>query len=279
MAGPGKDYVIGKGQLHFDAFAPGSKRGLGERYLGNTPELTMTRDQETLDHIDADEGLNVKDESIVISNNMGGTFSTDNIDPANVAMWFGGDMERGLIVAGSDIVEPDFVATRGRTYQLGKTADHPSGARSIKEVTVSIVTPGATPDDPAVVTPLPALEGNVDIDLERGRLYIETDAPDIDNNDMLRVTYDQEGGTRDIVVAKGQQVRGSLRFLSKNPVGSRKDYYWPYVTITANGDYALKGDEWQVMSFNFEVLKLDNTTERVYIESLPAAGAVESVTP
>lgn len=279
MAGPGKDYVIGKGRLYFDAMPPGSKIGIGERYLGNTPELTMSREQETLDHIDADEGLNVKDESITISNDMAGTFSTDNIDPANVAMWFGGDLERGVILAGTDIAEPDFQAARGRTYQLGKTADHPSGTRGIKEVAISIVTPGATPEDPPVVTPLPALEGNVDIDLERGRIYIETDAPDIDDNDVLRVTYDQEAGTREIIIAKGQQVRGALRFLATNPVGSRKDYYWPYVTITANGDYALKGDEWQTMSFNFEVLKLDNTTERAYIDSLPALGAVPSVTP
>lgn len=279
MAGPGKDYVIGKGRLYFDAMPVGSKRGIGERYLGNSPELTMNREQETLDHIDADEGLNVKDESITISNDMGGSFTLDSIEVPNVAMWFGGDLTRGLIVAGTAIVEPDFTATRGMTYQIGKTADHPSGARNISEVKVSIVTPGATPEDPAVVTELPALEGNVDIDLERGRLYIETDAPDIDNSDVLRVTYDQEGTTREIIIAKGQQVRGSLRFLSNNPVGSRKDYYWPYVTITANGDYALKGDEWQTMSFNFEVLKLDNNTERVYIDSLPALGAVVTPVP
>ena len=87
MAGPGKNYTIGKGRLYFALFAPGSKTSvIGERYLGNSPELTITREQETLDHIDADEGLNVKDESIVISNSLGGSFSTDNIDPENLAM-------------------------------------------------------------------------------------------------------------------------------------------------------------------------------------------------
>jgi hypothetical protein len=280
MAGPGKNYTIGKGRLYFALFAPGSKTSvIGERYLGNSPELTITREQETLDHIDADEGLNIKDESIVISNSLGGSFSTDNIDPENLAMWFGGPLARSALLAAAGVVDKDFVATRGRSFQIGSTPEHPSGARKINNVKVAIVTPGATPQDPPVVTDLPELEGNVEIDLERGRLYIEPDAPDIDDADVLRVTYDQEATTRTVVIGRGDQLRGSLRFESTNPVGTRNDYFWPYVSITANGDYALKGDEWQVMSFNFEVLKLDNTTERVYIDAYPADATPAVTTP
>jgi hypothetical protein len=273
MAGPGKQYVIGKGKLYFDQFAPGSKIGTGERYLGNSPELTQSRAQETLDHIDADEGLNVKDESITISNDINGGFALDSIDSENVAMWYGGDIDRAVIVAAPGIVEPDFVAMRGRSYQLGKTDMHPSGTRNIDNVTIAIITPGALPADPVVVTPLASadFDGNVEIDLENARLYIESDAPDIANGDVLRVTYDQEGVTREIIIAKGQEIRGALRFLSTNPVGQRKNYYWPYVTITSNGDYALKGDSWQQMSFTFSVLKKDGSTERLYIDALPAA--------
>ena len=29
----------------------------------------------------------------------------------------------------------------------------------------------------------------------------------------------------------------------------------PYVKISPNGDYALKGDEWQQIPFNIEILK------------------------
>jgi len=281
MAGPGKEYVIGKGRLYFAMFGQGSKTSVtGERYLGNSPELTMTREQETLDHIDADEGLNVKDESIVISNGIAGSFTLDSIEPENVAMWFGGNIDRSAILAGTAIVDKDFAAVRGRSFQIGATAEHPSGARKINNVKVAIVVPGALPADPPVVTELPQLDGNVEIDLDRGRIYIERDAPDIDNADVLRVTYDQEATVRTIVIAKGDQIRGQLRFESTNPVGSRSDYFWPYVTITANGDYALKGDEWQSMSFNYEVLKLDGSTERVYIDVMPSNSTVASaVTP
>lgn len=276
MAGAGKQYVVGKGKLHFDQFAPGSKIGIGERYLGNSPELSMSRSEDTLDHIDADEGLNVKDESITITNDMTGSFSTDNIDVQNVAMWFGGDIERSTIVAALGVAEPDFLATRGRSYQLGKSADTPQGTRMVTNVKVALVTAGAAPTDPLVTTDLtPAqMAANVDIDLERARVYIESDAPDITDGDLLRVTFDQEGMSREIVIAKGQEIRGSLRFHATNPVGERKDYFWPYVKITANGDYALKGDDWQVMSFNFEVLKKDSRTERVYIEALTTNATV-----
>jgi hypothetical protein len=272
MAGKGKQYVIGKGKLHFSKFAPGSKIGTGERYLGNSPELSMSRSQETLDHIDADEGLNVKDESITISNDISGAFKLDSIENANVAMWFGGDVSKSTIVAAPGLVEPDFIVTRGMSYQLGKTVDMPSGTRKITNVLISLVTAAAIPADPPVVTALlPAdYDGNVEIDLERARLYIEPDAADIPNDSKLRVTYDQEGVSREIIIAKGDQIRGELRFLSTNPVGDRKDYFWPYVTITSNGDYALKGDGWQEMSFNFEVLKKDGSTERVYIDNVPA---------
>ena len=64
----------------------------------------------------------------------------------------------------------------------------------------------------------------------------------------------------------GTEVRGALRYISTNPVGPKKDVYWPYVKLTPNGDFSLKGDEWQTIPFTFEVLKKDNVTPRVVID-------------
>lgn len=273
MAGPGKQYVIGKGKLFFNGFAPGAKVGSGERYLGNSPELSSSQSADTLDHIDADEGLNVKDESVTISNELTGAFKLDSIENENVAMWFGGDIERSVIVAGTAIVSPDVTAMRGRWYQLGVSDDMPQGTRQVTNVKVATVVPAVIPTDPPVVTDLtaPQLAANVEFDLERARVYVESDAPDVPDGTVLRFTFDQEAVTREIIIGKGQEIRGQMRFLSKNPVGQQKDYYWPYVKITSNGDYALKGDTWQEMSFNYEVLKLDAKTERVYIDGVPKA--------
>lgn len=268
MSGPGKQYVIGKGRLFFNKLMAGASIGIGERYLGNSPELTSSISQDTLDHIDADDGLNVKDESITITNDLTGSFKLDSIENDNVAMWYGGDIEKSTIVAATAVVEPDFTAQRGLHYQLGTTEDTPSGTRKIDNVTASVITQPVVPGDPVVVTAIADLEANMEVDLDRARIYIEPDAPAIPNGTLIRVKYDQEGVTRTVTIGKGQEVRGALRFIAKNPVGENKDYFWPLVKITSNGDYSLKGDSWQEMSFNYEVLKKDASTERVYIDGV-----------
>ena len=88
---------------------------------------------------------------------------------------------------------------------------------------------------------------------------------------MLTIEYDIEAGTRKTVIGKGVQLAGALRFISANPIGTQKDYYWPYVKLSPNGDFNLKGDEWQQIPFTFEVLKKDATTARVYIEERTVA--------
>lgn len=271
----GKKYVIGKGRLYFDAFAVGAKIGTGERYLGNSPELSSNQSQDTLDHIDADQGLNVKDEQITISNDLGGAFALDSIDVANVAMWFGGDVDKATVAAATAIDE-SFAKTQwlpGGWKQLGVAVDQPQGTRSITNVTIATSVPGAAPSDPRVSTPITgsALTANFEIDLENARVYLEPTSTLFATADTtIDITYDQEAITNEVVIGKGQEVRGALRFNAKNPKGENKDYFWPYVKITANGDYALKGDSWQQMSFNYEVLKKDDTTERVYITNRPA---------
>lgn len=254
MATEGKDYVVGKGRVYFDQFLIGTKTGTGERYLGNTPELSTSQDESTLDHFDADSGLNVKDESVTIEKNITGQLVTDNISPENVAMLFGADIDDATVTGATALTETKVDVVRGTWIQLGTSDDTPTGVRNVVNVVVKI---GAT-----AVTAL----NNYEVDLELGRVYIEPDAPGITDGADLIFTYDTEAGTRQVLIGKGTEVRGALRFISANPVGSQKDYYWPYVKLTANGDFSLKSDEWQQLPFSFEVLKKDAATERVYVD-------------
>lgn len=258
MAGPGKEYVIGKGRLFFDQFADGETTGSGELYLGNTPEMSQSADAETLDHFDADEGLNVKDESVTTSSTMSLTFSTDNISPENLALWFGGPQNELTIASATGEVENFTDVKLGRWIQLGVDTTTPSGARNIASLVVATVVGGT----PTTVT----ASGNYEVDLAKGRVYLEPDAAAINDGDDVRFTYDITAGSRTVIIGRGDEIRGALRFISKNPVGAQRDYFYPYVKLTSNGDYALKGDEWQVMSFSVEVLKKDANTERVYID-------------
>ena len=104
------------------------------------------------------------------------------------------------------------------------------------------------------------------MDLVNGRLYIEPTAPGITDGDALVVTYNVAAGTRNVVISKDNQLRGALRFISANAVGNQMNYFFPYVLLTPNGDYALKGEDWQQMGFSFTALKRDASTERVYAE-------------
>lgn len=268
MAGLGKEYVIGKGRLYFEKFKDGTKAGTGEHYFGNTPELSASREAETLDHYDADEGMNVKDETITTSQTTTLSFVTDNVSNENVGMWFGGDVSKLTLAEATDIKET-FTVSLGRFIQLGKSDIHPQGTRNVVNVKVSKLGEDTVDSSGAPVPGTPvelSLAGNVDVDLESGRIYIEGDAADILDGDVLEVTYDQEAVERTQMIAKGQELRGSMRFIATNPVGPKKDYYWPYVKLTANGDYALKGDEWQQLGFTVEVMKLDAKTETTYVE-------------
>lgn len=260
MPAPGdnKNYVLGSGRIFLDLFEPGTNTPTGELYLGNTPELSTTMAEEVLDHFDADEGLRVKDDSVSIESNLTGAFTTDHISVANVAFFFGGDIN-AITITESVGVTDTFTVTRGRNYQLGTSEDFPQGARN---VTLTSLTKPGTPD-PVVIT----AAGNYEFDGPLGRFYIESDAPDIEDGDVLTATFTIAAGLRTFIVARGQNLYGALRFIANNQKGTNKDHFWPRVKLTPNGDYALKGSEWQQLGFSFEALKRDAATQRAYIDA------------
>lgn len=268
MADTDNNYVYGRGELHFDRMMPGTKTGTGERYLGNTPEFALSTASEALDHYDADHGINVKDDSIDTTNDLTASTITDNISGANLALFFTGDQLKSVVASSTAIVDADITVTKDRTYQLGTTDAQPAGARSIDNVVAKKVTPGALPADPPTLTPI-TLAGNIEVDLELGRAHILADAPGVAEGDVIRFTYDQDAYTNEIVIGKADAIFGAMRFISMNPKGAKRDVYLPYCKLTPNGDYNLKGDDWQQFGFSLEVLKKNSSTERIYVTTRP----------
>lgn len=76
-------------------------------------------------------------------------------------------------------------------------------------------------------------------------------------------------------IGTAAQIYGALFFESDNPVGDNLNYWFPYVAIRPNGNYALKGDAWQSLSFTGEALKRDTLTERFYAYT-PVGGVATS---
>lgn len=277
------NYVVGRGRLYFDPFRQGSNNKTGEMYFGNTPEFTINTDSETLEHYASDYGMRVMDASVLLEASQGGTFTCDNINADNLALWFLGETAVTTQSRQTGAKEVFPTVRRGRYYQLGESDDNPTGVRNINnfvmvkaDASISISTgdgdistiPGATVVQPA---------GNYEVDLELGRVYIEMDAKDLVGNIQIAVQFDVEATKRTLVIGKSNMIYGALRMISDNPVGLNKNYYFPKVSLAPDGDYALKGDDWQVLSFTFKAMQLNARTQRVYIDIVDNSKPVDPV--
>lgn len=259
----GKKYVLGRGQVLFDRFANGITiapltKGDGERYMGNTPEFSTSSESEDLEHYDSDAGVNVKDASVQLSLDRSGSMTCDNIDEENIALNFLGEATTVVQAAATALINIFVEAKKGRFYQLGVSEANPSGLRNVSNV---VVKTGGAPTWATTVTQV----GNYQVDEARGRIYIEDDALVLDEDD-IQVTFDIAATTRSRVVSGSDAIYGSLRFVSNNAYGENKDYFFPYVKLAPDGDYNLKGDEWQTIGFTFEILKKASNIEALYID-------------
>lgn len=249
-----KNLVRGKGKLYFNPFLVGTNTPTGELYLAQSRELSYTVAGETLDHYDADEGMNVLDEQVQTKVDITGKATVEHISLENLALFLQASGVTTTTVTSGTALTDTFTVKRGRYYQLGATNSNPVGARNVTVTGITI----------ASVAVNNANNVNYLVDGPLGRVFIAADAPGIADDAVITVTYNVAAGTVKSVISKDQQIRGALRFISLNPVGDQKDYFFPYVNMQPDGDYALKGEDWQVMGFNFTALKL-GTQERVYV--------------
>lgn len=251
------NYTLGRGELHFDRFSDPINFVLGgERYIGNSPEFSATIESENLDHYNSDRGVREKDESIVLQTNRTASFITDNVSPENLALFFFGTSEIFSTAGGAvtDAPLPDVV--KGLTYQLGMSPSNPSGVRNVSLVTIK---KGVT-----------SLVAGTDytLDAALGRVTILESSVTVINGDDLTADFTTSAQTRERVISGSSAIAGALRFISYNPQGKRYDWYMPYVKLSPNGDFALKGDEWQQIPFNVEILKRPGY-EAIYIDGRP----------
>lgn len=270
MANETQKYTLGRGEVYFNKFKPGTNIGEGERYLGNTPEYSLTNDVETLDHFNSDRGLREKDESVLLEISSSGSMNCDNISGENVALFFLGNL---LTKSSTSVTAQKEVFTswkRGLTLQLGTTDATPTGVRKVSNVKVGKAAKAATLNLTGDISAVPGVTivdaaGNYEVDLDLGRLYLEPTSTEINGDIKLVVQFDVAAQSREMVISSNDVVQGSLRFVSHNAKGENKDYFFPKVTLSPDGDYNLKGDDWQSMGFTFEALKLQGR-ERVYID-------------
>ena len=255
-----KNYTLGRGKVHFSRFKTGTQIPSGFFYIGNTPEFNLTIESETLDHYSSDEGIREKDDSVPLEVTRTGSLITDNIDPKNVALFFFGEetvVTQATVASGSETLEE---IKAGHSYKLGVTTNNPTGYFGINTAGFDVkVSGGGT-----------ALVAGTDYEMnyDTGILtFLEGSTLAVDGAD-IDVTFAVKASTRSRVISGSEPVEGAMMYIAFNPKGKNFDYYLPYVKITPNGDYALKGDEWQQIPFTIEALK-PASGEAIYMDGRP----------
>ncbi|AGH31467.1 hypothetical protein LOKG_00031 [Loktanella phage pCB2051-A] len=254
MAQSPNNYVLGRGEVWFDQYAPGTLNTTGELYLGNTPEWNVSAEADMLDHYGSDRGIREKDASETLQVNRTGSVITDNISAENVAYFFFGTTDPFTVAGGAIAAESYGPVTLGRSYQLGVTPTNPVGVQQVSLVSVTDV--GGT------TTYVEGTDYEVDLDLGRIQILV---GGDIDDTDMLEISYTVTGYTIDRIISGGVPIEGQLRYIEYNPAGKSRIWVMPRVKLSPNGDYNLKGDDWQQIPLNVEVLK-KGSLEAIYID-------------
>lgn len=253
-------YTLGRGEVHFAKYKAGTQTPEGYRYLGNSPEWSLTLETQNLDHYSSDRGVREKDKSIPLEVSRSGSLVLDEIKMDNLALFLFSSTGSQSVTQASATAQtyaiPD--AEPGLVYQIGETTSNPNGVSGLATTGFSVAS-GATTYDPV---------DDYIIDSERGLLTIVEGGAIVSGTD-LTVTYGVRATSFNRIVSGSTKVEGALMYIENNPTGENKVWKFPNVTLAPNGDLNFKGDEWQQIPLTVEVLKKSAAVEAIYVNGLP----------
>jgi hypothetical protein len=263
--------VLGRGEVHFAPFADSEAQIAGGfRYLGNSPMFGMTTATQMLEHFSMDHGIKQRDQSIPLEITRTATLELDNIDFANLAYLFFGDSSEVVTVGGSvagENVNNGAGVTLGLEYYLGVTAQSPFGAGALTFHTGSSAPYTVVTNVGASTTYVEGTDYAVDI--VRGTITPLIGGA-ITAGEALLANYKTTGGTVVQTISGSTPLEGQIRYLADNPAGANIDYLFTWVKLTPDGEFALKGDTWQVIKFKIEILlPTDGVRQAMYANGLP----------
>lgn len=127
-------------------------------------------------------------------------------------------------------------------------------AIALVETGTGMTVSGATLAGGATSGAVYTLGTDYDVNLDMGMITILEGAA-IEAGDDIEITGSQRAASRDRVISGTEAIEGAMMYVANNPKGKNFDYYMGYINIRPNGDYALKGDEWQQIPFNLDINK------------------------
>lgn len=253
-----KDYNLGRGTVYFAAFPTGSATGrsdAGYRDLGNCPEFNISVDVETLEHQSSQEGLKVTDKEFVISQKVNLSLSLDEINFENGALFFSGTAGDGTYlntpaISGIEAAAATGISlvstanfTAGRWYDIADASGNRAYDILAANLRLNAVATAGT--DYVQVT-------DYTVDEKMGRVFIPSVGAIATANAEVFMELAPDGGAvaaDEISALAVSSVSGSLKFISENPTASdhQTEYEFHQVSLKADGDFSLIGDEFTTM--------------------------------
>lgn len=258
-----RNYTVGRGEVHFARFKSGTQTPMGYRYIGNTPEFSLTLESQTLDHYNSDRGIREKDASVTIEVARSGSIVADEILAENIAMFLFGAVDT-VSTAGGAATETLTGVKLGQGYPLGVSDADPVGALMIDYPGEDTSLFKAT-DTTATTT----YEAGTDYVYNQNTgLFTPLEGGAIVADSEVKLTYTELAYSHERIMSGSEPVAGALKFVTFNPIGKQYNWNLPSITIRPNGDYNLKGDEWQQIPYSFEILR-KGSLEAVYVNGAP----------
>lgn len=258
MATHVQSYTLGKGKIYFQ---PSGEDG--ERYLGNTPGLTLSITSEKLEHFSSETGISEKDDSTLVKVARASQLVCDDISEDNLALFVIGTAD-DVAQTGTAVTDEAFTVKQDRFYQLGVAAAFVTGKQGISLVTVT----------GSGGTPTYDVNDDYEVDATLGRIYIVPGGAIADDTDILVDYTYATNSRRQIATGTSSGTVGALRYIADNPKGTNRDYFMPQVEMSPSGDFALKSDPespaYVTLTFDVDIQTRDTTTAQLYIDGRAA---------
>lgn len=243
------DYRLGRGIGRFKLTGQAAYRD-----MGNLPEFVLTLTKEELTHKSSRSGLAVTDKRIVISQEAGLRIVADEMNMTNLAEWLSGsttthDNPHDTTFAATANILANANLVLNRWYELTNVAGERVYALGATGCVYTLV------EDPAG-TPVTLTEGtDYEIDEDIGLVKFKAGGPAtlVAGNTIGFAITTGATVAQDMAQVNGLSataITGALLFVEENAAdGTKREFFFPKVTLSAEGDLSLIGEALQQMTF------------------------------
>lgn len=249
-----RDYTLGRGIVRLAQLtAAGLPDSDGFRDLGNAPEFNISMEVEELPHQSSRQGLKFTDARCTVSQEVQLSFILDEINFQNLSDFFAGSTASYDNPHDTTFDHPDALVTSslkvGNWYQLKDD----NGARVYNLDATGTVY--SFEQDPAG-TPATLMADDYEIDEAMGLVrFLSGGTTSLSDGDVIGFAITVGASTPqdldEVSALQREAVEGALLFIQSNACdqGQKTEFLFHKVSLSADGDLSLIGDEFEQMSF------------------------------